>query len=220
MTTIQPLTGRTAQIPAARVPAARVPATQVPATQVPADRLPDETLLAGLGAGDPDLSQAFVKRFQGAVFGIAVALLGDHANAEEVAQQAFERARQAAALRNGPSTVRRWPRAVARDLAVDALRVSNVAPADPAAVLTTMTSKPERPAETGDGAEGVRLALAALPAGQQRAVAMAGVYAMTAPQIADVEGIPVDAARARISAGMAKLRSAYLASDASAYRPE
>jgi RNA polymerase sigma-70 factor (ECF subfamily) len=192
----------------------------VTAARVPADRLPDETLLAGLGAGYAGLSLAFVKRFQGAVFGVAVALLGDQASAEEVAQQAFDRARQAAALRNGPGSVRRWLRSVARDLAVDALRASNVAPADPAALLTAMTSRPGRPAETRDGAEELRLALAALPAGQQRAVAMAGVYAMTAPQIADVEGIAVDAARARISAGMATLRSACLSSHAPAYRRE
>ena len=33
-----------------------------------ADELPDETLLAGLGAGDADLALAFVRRFQRVVF--------------------------------------------------------------------------------------------------------------------------------------------------------
>ena len=44
---------------------------------IPADRLPDETLLAGLGTGDAELSLAFVRRFQRVVFGVAVTVLGD-----------------------------------------------------------------------------------------------------------------------------------------------
>ena len=58
----------------------------------PADRLPDEVLLAGLGTGDPELAIAFVRRFQQIVFGVAVTVIGDRTTAEDVAQQAFERA--------------------------------------------------------------------------------------------------------------------------------
>ncbi len=53
------------------------------------DQLPDETLLAGLGAGDAELSLAFVRRFQGLVFGAAITVVGDAKTAEDVAQQAF-----------------------------------------------------------------------------------------------------------------------------------
>ena len=42
-----------------------------------ADQLPDESLLAGLGAGDAELSLAFVRRFQRIVFGVAMAVIGD-----------------------------------------------------------------------------------------------------------------------------------------------
>ena len=44
-----------------------------------ADGLPDETLLAGLGAGDADLALAFVRRFQRIVFGVAMSVVGDSA---------------------------------------------------------------------------------------------------------------------------------------------
>ena len=57
-----------------------------------ADGLPDETLLAGLGAGDADLALAFVRRFQRIVFGVAMSVIGDPAAAEDVAQQAFVQA--------------------------------------------------------------------------------------------------------------------------------
>ena len=59
---------------------------------IPADRLPDETLLAGFGTGDADLSLAFVRRFQRVVFGVALTVIGDPATAEDIAQQTFERA--------------------------------------------------------------------------------------------------------------------------------
>ena len=67
----------------------------------PAERLPDETLLAGLGAGDAELSVAFVRRFQGLVFGVALNVLRDRNVAEDVAQQAFERAWKHAQMFDG-----------------------------------------------------------------------------------------------------------------------
>jgi len=57
-----------------------------------ADRLPDETLLAGLGAGDAVLAIAFVRRFQRLAFGVALTVTNDPNTAEDVAQQAFEQA--------------------------------------------------------------------------------------------------------------------------------
>ena len=57
-----------------------------------ADGLPDETLLAGLGAGDADLALAFVRRFQRLVFGVALTVTSDRTAAEDVAQQTFEQA--------------------------------------------------------------------------------------------------------------------------------
>jgi hypothetical protein len=39
--------------------------------------LPDDMLLAGLGAGDPQMALAFVRRFQRTAFGVALAIVGD-----------------------------------------------------------------------------------------------------------------------------------------------
>jgi DNA-directed RNA polymerase specialized sigma24 family protein len=43
---------------------------------------------------------------------------------------------------------------------------------------------------------------------------MAGIYGMTARQIADAEGIPLDTAKTRIRDGMQTLRGAQLPKDA------
>ena len=182
-----------------------------------ADRLPDETLLAGLGAGDADLAVAFVRRFQRVVYGVALTVTRDPVTAEDVAQQAFESAwRHAQVYDSRRGSVRAWLTTIAHNLAIDVLRARTSAPVDPAdlpALLTAVTDTPERLAVAHDSAAGLRRALAQLPGTQARAVAMAGIYGMTARQIAVTEGIPLGTAKTRIRDGMLKLRAALLPED-------
>jgi RNA polymerase sigma factor (sigma-70 family) len=184
----------------------------------PADRLPDEVLLAGLGAGDADLAVAFVRRFQRLVYGVVRTVVSDPGTAEDVAQQTFEQAwRHAQVYDSRRGSVRTWLTTIAHNLAVDVIRVRTSTPVDPEefpALLTTMTDAPERLAVAHDNAATLRGALARLPAAQARAVAMAGIYGMTARQIADTEEIPLGTAKTRIRDGMQKLRAAYLPEDA------
>jgi RNA polymerase sigma-70 factor (ECF subfamily) len=182
-----------------------------------ADRLPDETLLAGLGAGDADLAVAFVRRFQRVVYGVALTVTRDPVTAEDVAQQAFEQAwRHAQVYDSRRGSVRAWLTTIAHNLAIDVLRARTSAPVDPAdlpALLTAVTDTPERVAVARDSAAGLRRALARLPGTQARAVAMAGIYGMTARQVAVTEGIPLGTAKTRIRDGMLKLRAALLPED-------
>src|SRR5579859_4247666 len=178
------------------------------------DGLPDETLLAGLGAGDAELALAFVRRFQRVVFGVAMTVIGDTTTAEDVAQQAFEQAwRHAQVFDSRRGSVRAWLTTIAHNLAVDVVRARTSAPVDPddlPALLTAVTETPERVAVANDRAAGLRRELGRLPAPQARAVAMAGIYGMTARQIADAEAVPLGTAKTRIRDGMQKLRAAYL----------
>ena len=182
-----------------------------------ADRLPDETLLAGLGAGDADLAVAFVRRFQRVVYGVALTVTRDPVTAEDVAQQAFESAwRHAQVYDSRRGSVRAWLTTIAHNLAIDVLRARTSAPVDAAdlpALLTAVTDTPERLAVARDSAAGLRRALAQLPGAQARAVAMAGIYGMTARQIAVTEDIPLGTAKTRIRDGMLKLRAALLPED-------
>jgi RNA polymerase sigma-70 factor (ECF subfamily) len=183
----------------------------------PADRLPDETLLAGLGSGDADLAVAFVRRFQRLAFGVALTVINDPATAEDVAQQTFEQAwRHAQMYDSRRGTVRAWLTTIAHNLAVDVIRARTSAPVDPGdlpALLTAVTSTPEQFAVARDNAAGLRRVLGRLPSTQARAVAMAGIYGMTARQIAEAEGIPLGTAKTRIRDGMQKLRAAFLPED-------
>jgi RNA polymerase sigma factor (sigma-70 family) len=178
------------------------------------ERLPDEALLAGLGAGDAELALAFVRRFQRIVFGVALAVVGDAGTAEDVAQQAFERAWRHAPVHDPRrGSVRAWLTTITRNLAVDVIRARTALPMSPddlPVVLSAMTDSPELVAVARDSAGELRQVLAALPPPQARAVAMSGIYGMTARQVADAEGIPVGTAKTRIRDGMRRLRVTYL----------
>lgn len=177
---------------------------------IPVELLPDETLLAGLAAGDAEVALAFVRRFQRLVFGVALAVLGDARGAEDVAQQTFERAwRHAQVYDPRRGSVRTWLSTIARNLAVDAARVRRPTPVDPVDLVDLLGAGGEGPEQCAITAEAVaelRRALAVLPEAQARALVLAGIHGLTAREIAETEGIPLGTAKTRIRAAMGKLR--------------
>lgn len=174
------------------------------------DRLSDETLLAGLGTGDAEIALAFVRRFSGRVFGVAISVLHDPNLAEDVAQQTFERAWKHAAVHDPRrGSVKTWLSTIAHNLAIDVVRARRpqvVDPSDLVAMLGSDDDTPERTALAQDDSRRLRAALAELPAEQGRALAMAGILGMTAKQISETEGIPLGTAKTRIRTAMEKLR--------------
>ncbi|WP_330456774.1 RNA polymerase sigma factor [Streptomyces sp. NBC_00820] len=177
----------------------------------PVGRLPDEALLSGLATGDPELAAGFVRRFQHKVFGVAIAVTGDPQLAEDIAQQTFERAwRHAQVYDPRRGSVATWLTTIAHNLAVDALRsrrTEPVAPEELDALLDAVSDTPEQWALADEASARVRAAVARLPREQGRALVMAGIYGMTAQQIADRENIPLGTAKTRIRTAMAKLRA-------------
>src|ERR1700749_3509232 len=132
-----------------------------------AERQSDEVLRAGLGAGDPGLAVAFVRRFQRIVFGVALAVIGDPTTAEDVAQHAFEQAwRHATVYDSRRGSVRAWLTTITHNLAIDVVRPRPALPMDPddlPVLLASMTDSPERVAVANDSAQGLRQALGRLP---------------------------------------------------------
>ncbi|MFD5589494.1 RNA polymerase sigma factor [Streptomyces sp. NPDC058733] len=181
------------------------------AVQFPVGRLPDDALLSGLATGDPELAVGFVRRFQHRVFGVALAVTRDERLAEDVAQQTFERAwRHAQIYDSRRGSVTTWLTTIAHNLAIDAVRARRsepVAPEDLDVLLGAVTETPERWALADEASAQLRAAVARLPRGQARALVLAGVYGMTAQQVAEAERIPLGTAKTRIRAAMAKLRT-------------
>lgn len=178
---------------------------------LPVEHMSDGALMAGLRLGDPEVPLAFVRRFQAHVFAVALAVTGESSLAEDVAQQTFERVwRRASTFDPERGDVRAWLTTVTRNMAVDALRVARPEPLDPADLIRLL-GPPEREPEAvsmrNEARDQLRRALRQLSPEQARALVMAGVYRMTAQEIAEREGIPLGTAKSRIRSAMQRLRA-------------
>ena len=186
------------------------------ASRPPVDQLSDESLLNGLGVGDPACSAAFVRRFQRRVYGLALSILGEPGLAQDTAQEALTRAwRHAQAFDARKGSVAGWLLSITRNLAIDALRLRRAVPADPDAILQLNAkvaghgpATPEEAAASAEDTTRVRVAISSLPLEQQRALVMSAIYGRTAQEISDAEGIPLGTAKTRVRAAMLKLRAA------------
>lgn len=174
--------------------------------------LSEESLLAGLASADPDTAAAFIRRFQGRVFGLAYTILGDREAANEVAQDAFVRAwRHAAAFDPRRGTVATWLLTITRNLAIDATRVRRPLPVDPVVFnslnLTAGEPDPSEDVTTERELARLRSAVAELPEEQRRCLLLAMFHGLTAREISERDDVPLGTVKTRIRTALLKLRS-------------
>jgi RNA polymerase sigma factor (sigma-70 family) len=175
--------------------------------------LSDEALLAGLAAGDADAATAFIRRFQARVYGLVVTIVRDEGVAEDVAQETFVRAwKHARTYDPRRGRVATWLLTIARNLAIDVIRVKSAQPLDPDQVEDRLQrarvagSSPADRSVPPDERERVRGAIAELPPEQRRALFLAAYLGRTAKEVGELEGVPLGTAKTRIRAAMLKLR--------------
>jgi RNA polymerase sigma factor (sigma-70 family) len=173
----------------------------------------DEALLSGLAAGDADAATAFTRRFQARVYGLVLTIVHDEGTAEDVAQETFVRAwRYAQTYDPRRGRVATWLLTIARNLAIDVIRVKRAEPLDPDVVVRKLQrgGVPESPADQEfppDERERVRGAITQLPPEQRRALVLAAYLGRTAQEIGELEGVPLGTAKTRIRSAMLKLRA-------------
>ena len=178
-----------------------------------ADRASDAALVSALAVNDDAAAVAFVRRFQGPVFGLAVSITHDRALAEDVAQETFLRAWRAAASydpRRGSALT--WLLTITRNLAIDAIRSRRARPVEAGELelLISTTVGGSVPDGTGGRLETIAAAerLATLPRDQARAVVLAVIAGLTATEVAAHEDIPLGTAKTRIRTGLRRMRLA------------
>lgn len=171
----------------------------------------DEALLAGLASGDAEAAAAFVRRFQRRVYGLALTILREPSAAEDAAQEAFVRAwRHAETYDARRGRVLSWLLQIARNVAIDAVRVKRAEPLDPEALASAVLARGDT--DPGDAAgfadrQRLRDALRALPAEQRRALFLSAYLGRTASEIGELEDVPLGTAKTRIRAAMIRLRA-------------
>ena len=142
----------------------------------------DEALLAGYATGDPRTAAAFVRRFQGRVYGLALTIVRQPALAEEVAQETFARVyRHAGNYDARKGRVSTWLLSIARNLAIDVTRMKRLDPVDPEVIEAEVTIDFQAPgADEGglqpDERDQLRSAISDLPDDQRRAIVLAAYH--------------------------------------------
>jgi RNA polymerase sigma factor (sigma-70 family) len=174
------------------------------------DNMSDKLLLEGFCAGDEECAGRFVQHFWRRLCWIAYGIVGDSGLAEDVAQVAFERA-----WRNGAKFDRRrgsldaWMTAIARNAALDWVRVKRATPIDPSEIcapLTRASCDPDDWSSIEERRARIRSALNSLSPIQVRSVLLAGAFDMTAAEVARYEHIPLGTAKGRIRVAKQRLR--------------
>jgi RNA polymerase sigma-70 factor, ECF subfamily len=170
-----------------------------------------EALVARVADRDQQAFAALYDELGGAVYGVALRLLRDPAQAEEVAQEAlFDVWRTAATYDPAVGSVRTWVLTVAHRRAVDRVRAVDAASRrDLAASVRDNAAAYDEVAETVEGkldAERVRSALTALTERQREAVCLAYYGGYTHAQLADLLGLPLGTVKARVRDGLLRLR--------------
>ncbi len=163
--------------------------------------------MRALAAGDPGASETLVARHLARLVAFADRMLGDAAEAEDVAQETFTRLWQTAGRwEPGRARVSTWLHRVASNLCIDRLRRrrderadDDTAAADPALGPAAAVGRAELGAH-------VRAALAALPERQRLAVTLCHYQGLRQDEAAEVLGVSVEALESLLARGRRGMR--------------
>lgn len=184
---------------------------------------PDATssgLLLRLSAGEPAALEELYATYSGYVMAIALRILGNREEAEEVVQDVFWRLWKSG-LRYDPTRGRftTWLFAVARNRALDSLRKRRRAPtSNPISAVPELQAPddPEGDASRVEQRATIRAALRALPEHQRQAIELAYYRGLTHREISELIGEPLGTIKSRIKRGMDQLKGSFRALEARA----
>jgi RNA polymerase sigma-70 factor (ECF subfamily) len=181
---------------------------------------PDSALVAQAAGGDERALGELYDRFGGMAFSLACAIVGEHADAEEVVADAFAQVwRSASAFDPARGSVAAWVATIVRTRALDLVRsrkrrarvleeAAVVTDEGETLVLAPTLEPPDRGAEVTETSAIVRKSLAELPAPQRRVIELAYFGGLSQSEIAAQLSEPLGTVKTRMRAGMEKLRQA------------
>ena len=169
----------------------------------------DDELVARVASGDEAACRHLVDRHLARVMALARRMLGNHADAEEVAQEVFLRVwTHADRWEPGRAQFGTWLHRVATNLCLDRLRRKGTEDIDAIPEPKSDDPDPEEEMQRQDLARSVDLALQALPARQRAAVTLTHYQGLSNIEAADVLGVTVEAVESLLGRARRQLRLA------------
>ncbi len=165
-------------------------------------------LLRRIAAQDRQALAEFYDQSAGLVFSVAVRMLGDAADAEEVTQDVFLQIwKKAATFDSALGVPSHWALGIARNRCIDRLRARQRLQRTVEALAQDTEAFPLAEAALNeDDATMIRSAVQSLAKEQRQAIEMSFFGGMTHEQIAAALNEPLGTIKARIRRGMLKLR--------------
>jgi RNA polymerase sigma-70 factor (ECF subfamily) len=177
----------------------------------------DALLVQRVAVGDRQAFTELYDRFSGPLYGTALRVLRDPAEAQDVVHDAFVTLwEKAGTFETSRGSAFSWAITLVRNRAIDRVRMrrrraellADSSPSDLGYVEDSADSSAGDSAALGDDARAVRAAVATLPIEQQRALELAFFGGLTQEQIAQKLSEPLGTVKARIRRGLLKLRDA------------
>jgi len=173
------------------------------------DSISDDALLVLYGNGDGDAARELSRRLVPGVLSVARRMLGDRAEAEDVAQEAMLRLwKQAENWRQGEAKVSTWLYRVTTNLCTDRLRRARTTSID--AIAEPEDDRRSAAHELQDKARLAALdeALQSLPERQRQAVVLRHIEGLPNPEIAQIIGVGVEAVESLTARAKRALKAA------------
>jgi RNA polymerase sigma-70 factor (ECF subfamily) len=159
-------------------------------------------LLARLRAGDRRAFEELVRAQQHRVYGLALRMLGNAAEAQDVAQEVFIRAHRGLAEFRGDARLSTWLYTIASRLCLNRLAKSErqvIHPGDEAlGRIADARPGPDEALERDELDEALRLAIAELPEERRVVVLLRDVEGLAYEEIAEILALPVGTVRSRL----------------------
>lgn len=155
----------------------------------------DRELASRFPGGDDDVVRAVYRRYGGAIYTIAMSILGDAGRAADVVQSTFVNAWQASARFDPDRDLGPWLYTIARRQAIDSYRRERrTQPTDPSELdIVALPPSLDQAWEVWQ----VRLALERLPPDEREVVRLSWMEGLAHPEIADRLGVPIGTVKSR-----------------------
>ena len=168
---------------------------------------PDAGELARAAAGEPAAFRALVERYQHLVFGCTYTVLGNRADAEDAAQDAFMRLHRSLRGYRGEAQFTTWLFRLAVSAAVDHRRRRRRRfLAETTDAVPEVLAGPEVPADVREEARRLLEAMAELPPAKRTPLALREVYGYEYGEIAALLGRPLGTVKSAVHRGRQALR--------------